>query len=164
MGLLFFVLSAWGHFQTKREFRRYRKHLSDKLDLDAAQIEAVKREKEGLTKENENLRLRIGMMAERPDQKIARDLEILARAEKRMIVRAPGFAPALEAAKAEAADELALEESGKSLPKRFFNRLFGTNPLKLTESGTPEVAADAAVNGAAAAPGPENGAPKPAAA
>ena len=164
LGLLFFVLSAWGHFQTKREFRRYRKHLSDKLDLDAAQIEAVKREKEGLTKENENLRLRIGMMAERPDQKIARDLEILARAEKRMIVRAPGFAPAWEAAKAEAADELALEESGKSLPKRFFNRLFGTNPLKLTESGTPEAAADGAVNGSSAAPGPENGAPKPAAA
>ncbi len=163
LGLLFFVLSAWGHFQTKREFRRYRKHLSDKLDLDAAQIEAVKREKEALTKENENLRLRIGMMAERPDQKIARDLEILARAEKRMIVRAPGFAPAWEAAKAEAADELALEESGKSLPKRFFNRLFGTNPLKLTESGTPDAAADAAP-GTTPAAGAENGASKPAAA
>lgn len=138
LGVLFFVLSAWGHFKTKNEFRRYRKHLSDKLDLDAAQLEALKKEKESLLKENENLRLRIGMLAEKPDAKIARDLEILARAEKRMVLRAPGFAPAWEAAKSEAADEVAHEEMGKSLPKRFFNRLFGNASLKLLDSAQAE--------------------------
>lgn len=134
LGVLFFVLSAWGHFKTKNEFRRYRKHLSDKLDLDAAQLESLKKEKDSLLKENENLRLRMGMLAEKPDAKIARDLEILARAEKRMILRAPGFAPAWEAAKSESADEVANEEMGKSLPKRFFNRLFGNASLKLLDS------------------------------
>lgn len=139
LGLLFFFLSAWGHFQTKGEFRRYRKHLSDKLDLDAVQLESLKKEKEVLAKENENLRLRIGMLSEKPDAKIGRDLEILARAEKRMILRAPGFAPAWEAAKAESADEVAHEDMGKSLPKRFFNRLFGNASLKLLDSAeTPE--------------------------
>ncbi len=144
LGCLFFVLSAWGHFKTKHEFRRYRKHLSDKLDLDAAQLESLKREKDSLLKENENLRLRIGMLAEKPDAKIVRDLEILARAEKRMVLRAPGFAPAWEAAKTEAADEVAHEEMGKSLPKRFFNRLFGNASLKLLDSAQTEAAADSA--------------------
>ena len=77
LGLLFFALSAWGHLGTKREFRRYRRHLSDKLDLDAAQLESLKKERETLGKENENLRVRIGMLGEKPDQKIIRDLEIL---------------------------------------------------------------------------------------
>lgn len=165
LGLLFFVLSAWSHFQTKVEFRRYRKHLSDKLDLDAAQLESLKKEKEVLTKENENLRLRIGMLAEKPDAKIARDLEILARAEKRMVLRAPGFAPAWEAAKSESADEVALEETGKSLPKRFFNRLFGNPSLKLLEGAGGESAETSTSQSATATPpaAGANEAPKPAA-
>jgi hypothetical protein len=168
LGLLFFCLSAWAHLKTKRDFRRYRKHLSDKLDLDAAQLESLKRERENLLRENENLRLRIGMMSEKPDQKILRDLEILTRAEKRMIVRAPGFAPAWEGAKSEAAEEVALEESGKSLPKRVFNRLFGTPALKVLDSaaatheGTEPAASAASGNGPAPAePMPPQ--PKPAA-
>jgi len=140
LGSLFFVLSAWNHFNTKREFRRYRKHLSDKLDLDATQLEALKNEKNSLLKENENLRLRLGMLSEKPDAKIARDLEILARAEKRMILRAPGFAPAWEAAKSESADEVAQEEMGKSIPKRFFHRLFGNASLKMLDSAQAEAA------------------------
>jgi hypothetical protein len=164
LGVLFFVLSAWGHFKTKNEFRRYRKHLSDKLDLDAAQLEALKREKESLLKENENLRLRIGMLAEKPDAKIGRDLEILARAEKRMVLRAPGFAPAWEAAKSEAADEVAHEEMGKSLPKRFFNRLFGNASLKLLDSAQGEAAQEAASgNQTSAAPAAPEAGVKPAA-
>ena len=161
LGLLFFFLSAWGHFKTKHEFRRYRKHLSDKLDLDASQLEGLKKEKESLLKENENLRLRIGMLSETPDQKIMRDLEILTRAEKRMVLRAPGFAPAWEAAKSEAADEVAQEELGKSLPKRFFNRLFGNAALKLLDS--PETAAAAAADNstAAASSAPANGSTSP---
>lgn len=165
LGLLFFALSAWGHLGTKREFRRYRKHLSDKLDLDAAQLESLKRDKETLTKENENLRLRIGMLAEKPDQKIIRDLEILTRAEKRMILRAPGFAPAWESAKAESADEVALEDTGRSLPKRFFNRLFGNSSLKLLDSAqadTPE-AGPGQPSSAASASTPEAAQAKPAA-
>ena len=53
-----------------------------------------------------------------------------------MVVRAPGFAPAWEAAKAEATEEIAQEEIGKSSPKRFFNRLFGNAALKLLDSSS----------------------------
>ncbi len=142
LGLLFFVLSAWGHFKTKRELRRYRKHLSDKLELEARQYEVIRKDKDVLAKENENLRVRVQQLMEKPDQKISRDLEILTRAEKRMMMQAPGFAAAWEAAKSQAAEELADEDSGKSLPRRLFNRLFGAGGIReadariLTESST----------------------------
>ncbi len=126
LGLLFFVLSFWGHFKTKREYRRYRRHLSDKLELEARQYEIIRKERESLAKENESLRLRIGQLNEKPEQKVMRDLEIFARAEKRMMVQAPGFAGAWETAKSAAAEEISAEDQGRSLPKRIFSRLFGT--------------------------------------
>lgn len=132
LGLLFAVLSAWSHFKTKRELRRYRKHLSDKLELEARQYEIVRREKESVAKENENLRLRVGQLNEKPEQKMLRDLEVLSRAEKRMTLQAPGFAGAWEAAKAAAIEELTAEDQGRSLPKRIFTRLFGTSTVTHT--------------------------------
>ncbi len=150
LGLLFFVLSFWGHFKTKREYRRYRRHLSDKLELEARQYEVIRKEKETLAKENENLRLRIGQLNEKPEQKVLRDLEILARAEKRMNVQAPGFAGAWETAKAAAADELSAEDQGRSLPKRIFSRLFGAGTSR--ETLLPETAASTAPNGSEPAP------------
>lgn len=127
LGLLFFCLSLWGHLKTKRELIRYKKMLSDKLELEARQYEGIRKEKESVAKENENLRVRVQQLMEKPDARIVRDLETLTRAEKRMVVQAPGFAPAWETAKAQAAEELAAEDAGKSLPKRLFNRLFGNS-------------------------------------
>lgn len=130
LGLLFFTISFWSHFKTKRELRRYKKMLSDKLELEARQYESVRKEKEVLTKENENLRVRVQQLMEKPEQKITRDLETFTRAEKRMMLQAPGFAAAWETAKAQASDELTAEDAGKSLPKRLFNRLFGNTTAR----------------------------------
>lgn len=127
LGLLFFCMSFWAHFKTKRELRRYKKMLSDKLELEARQYEVIRKEKESVAKENEHLRVRVQQLMEKPEAKISRDLETLTRAEKRMILQAPGFAPAWEAAKAQVSEELAAEDAGKSLPKRLFNRLFGNS-------------------------------------
>jgi hypothetical protein len=125
LGLLFFCLSAWGHFKTKRELKRYHRHLSDKLELEARQYETVRKERDTLAKENENLRVRVQQLSDKPDQKLVRDLELYARAEKRMTMQAPGFGGAWEMAKQQAGEEMSAEDSGKSLPKRLFNRLFG---------------------------------------
>ena len=130
LGLLFAVLSFWGHFKTRREYRRYRRHLSDKLELEARQYELIRKEKETLTKENENLRLRVGQLNEKPEQKLLRDMEILTRTEKRMNVQAPGFAAAWETAKSAAAEEVTAEDQGRSLPKRIFSRLFGSGTAR----------------------------------
>ena len=61
---------------------------------------------------------------EMPDRKLQRDLEIFARAEKRMLINVPGFAPAWENAKHAAHTEIEDEESGKSVSKRVFAKFF----------------------------------------
>ncbi|HWB07417.1 MAG TPA: hypothetical protein VG796_30615 [Verrucomicrobiales bacterium] len=159
LGLLFFVLSFWGHFKTKREYRRYRRHLSDKLELEARQYEVIRKEKEVLTKENENLRLRVGQLNEKPDQKVLRDMEIMTRAEKRMMIQAPGFAGAWEAAKSAAAEEVTAEDQGRSLPKRLFSRLFGTGSRDALPA---EAIATSPSNGSEAPPATVSNAPEPA--
>jgi len=124
VGLFLLGLSMWGHFKTRREFSRFRRHLSDKLELEAKQYEGVRKEKDVLQKENENLRVQIATLSEKPDQRISKDLEILARAEKQLMISAPGFSAAWETAKSQAMEEIQDEETGKSLPKRIFRKLF----------------------------------------
>ena len=97
------------------------------MELEAQQLERLKQEREKLTKENEHLRLKVGMLNEKPEHKQSRDLEILTRAEKRMMINAPGFAAAWETAKADATTELEAEDRGMSLPKRLFSKLLGTS-------------------------------------
>ena len=126
LGLLVAGFSFWNHWKTKRELKRYQRHLSDKMELEARQLEGLKHDREKLQKENENLRLKIGMLNEKPDHKQARDLEIITRAEKRMMINAPGFAAAWETAKADASTDLEAEDRGLSLPKRLFSRLLGS--------------------------------------
>ena len=159
LGLLFFVLSVWGHFKTKHEFRRYRRHLSDKLELEARQYEVIRKEKDLLSRENENLRLRIGQLSEKPEQKVLRDLEILTRAEKRMMMQAPGFAGAWEAAKSAAIEELTAEDQGRSLPKRLFSRIFGSGSATTALPQDAIAAAPAADNASATANGEGSTAP-----
>ena len=114
LGLLFFVLSAWGHFKTKREYRRYRRHLSDKLELDAKQLGDANKERTRLAQENEHMRLQVARLNERSDNKLQRELEILARAEKHMLINAPGFAPAWEMAKSKAMDKRSSSSPARS--------------------------------------------------
>lgn len=127
LGLLFFVLSYASGWKLRREFARYKKMLSDKMELEAENLAKVQVGRKELEKEAENLRMKVTQLQERPETKLGRELEILARAEKSLMINAPGFAPAWETAKARAAEELAAEESGKSLPKRLFRRFFGQN-------------------------------------
>src|SRR6186997_3322898 len=125
LGCVFLVLALYQYFRLKGELARFRRHLSDKLEIEAETMKKIKAEQETLRRENESLRIKVNALNEAPDRKISRDLEIYARAEKRMLISVPGFAPAWETAKSEAHGELVDEESGKSTPKRIFARLFG---------------------------------------
>ena len=145
VGLALFVLCFYHLLKTKREFHRYKRMLSDKMELEAEQASKVKGEIDGLRMENENLRLKLGQMGEKAEAKIERELEIMARAEKSMMVNAPGFAPAWENAKSAAAAELADEASGKSIPKRLFRKFFGGGQVTDVEA-LPEPKAEEAAS------------------
>jgi predicted phage tail protein len=125
IGSVFTVLALYNYIRLKGELARFRRHLSDKLEIEADTMKKVKQEQEALRKENESLRVKVNALNEIPDRKIQRDVEVYARAEKRMLLNVPGFAPAWETAKTEAHTELVEEESGKSSHKRIFARLFG---------------------------------------
>ena len=125
LGCIFLVIATYNYLRLKGEMSRFRRHLSDKLEIEAETMKKIKSEGETLRKENETLRVKVNALNELPDRKVQRDLEVYARAEKRMLLNVPGFAPAWETAKTEAHHELAGEEAGTSAPKRIFARLFG---------------------------------------
>lgn len=143
-----FTIIAFYHLlRTKGELSRFRRHLSDRLEIEADAMRKMKVEVEGLKKENESLRVKVNALNELPDRKLQRDLEIYARAEKRMLINVPGFAPAWETAKTEAHNELAEEESGRSAPKRLFSRLFGGGgAVALTDRSDSKGATEAETN------------------
>lgn len=124
-GLL--LIALYHHTKLKFEHSRYRRMLSDKLEIEASTMSKMKQEVDALKKENENLRVKVQTQNESPDNKLGRDLEVFARAERKMMVAAPGFAGSWEQAKQAAFQELAEEEAGKATPKRFFQRFFGGN-------------------------------------
>ncbi|MDQ3623672.1 MAG: hypothetical protein M3463_14475 [Verrucomicrobiota bacterium] len=131
-GLIFLILALYQYFRLKGEFGRFKRHLSDKLEIEADTMKKIKQDQEQLRKENESLRVKVNALNEMPERKMQRDLEIYARAEKRMLLSVPGFAPAWETAKSEAHSELGEEEGGRSAPKRMFSRLFGGSHSQAT--------------------------------
>lgn len=134
LGLIFTALALYQLFRAKSELKRFKRHLSDKLEIEAETATKLKAAQESLRAENENLRLKIGALNEVPARRAEREVEIFARAEKQMLVSVPGFAGPWENAKVAAATELGAEEAGKSLPRRVFARIFATPPAARDES------------------------------
>jgi hypothetical protein len=124
LGLLFAAIALWHYLRSRKELRDYKKFLDRKLQVESESMQRTHSELERLRKDNENMRVKIASFNEQPDRRLHRDLEIFARAERRMLISVPGFAPAWENAKNDARAELEGEEDGRSLPKRVFARLF----------------------------------------
>ncbi len=148
-GTLLFLVCYYHLFRLKLEHKRYRKMLGDKMEMDAAAVSKQKGELEALRKDNENLRVKVQALTMQPEQKLSRDLEVFARAEKKMTIAAPGFAGPWEQAKQAAHQELAEEETGKAAPRTLFQRFFGGVPSEQSRT-LPQPADDAAKQ---AAPG-----------
>lgn len=142
LGFLLFISQFRAHWKTKSEFRRYKKMLGDKMEIEHRQLNELNKEREKITKENESLRMQVNRLNERSDNKLLREMEIYARAEKQMMINAPGFAPAWEIAKSQALSQIETEEKGNSFPQRMFRKLVG---------GTTSVAlpAESSMNGTA---------------
>lgn len=125
LGLALLIMSVLSHLRTKSELKRLKGHLSDKLEIEAEKMSEMKAKIDSLKTENENLRMKVNTGRVQNDyQALERELEIYARAEKGMVVNAPGFAQAWEKAKEAALTEIEAEESGKSLPRRIFKKFF----------------------------------------
>lgn len=134
LGLIFAGLALYRTFRIHADLKRFKRHLGEKVELEADTLTSLKQKLEMLRQENENLRYKVGSYNEPADRRLERHLEIFARAEKKMLVSIPGFAGPWEQAKNDAVAEIEAEESGRSFPKRIYSSIFG-EPRKALESG-----------------------------
>ena len=123
LGLIGIVLAILRLWEARREAGRLRRHLADKLELEADATNRLKADLQNLKSQNENLRMKVANLSQLPDRKQQRDLEVYARAERYMVSQSPGFPAVWEQAKRAAVGEMETEEQGTSLPRRVFNAL-----------------------------------------
>jgi hypothetical protein len=119
-GMILLTLRLW---ESRREVKRLKRHLADKLELEADATNRLKTDLEQLKQHNENLRIKVASLGQLPERRLQRDIEIYARAERYMVSRSPGFPAVWEEAKRNSVEELESEENGSSLPRRVFNAL-----------------------------------------
>jgi hypothetical protein len=134
LGLLGIAFAVMRLFDTKGEVRRLKRHLSDKLELEAEATNRLRLDLQELKQHNENLRIKVANLNQFPDKRLQRELEIYARAERFMVSSSPGFPAVWEEAKRSALNGLEQEETGKSLPKRVFNALLNRPSYKSSNS------------------------------
>jgi hypothetical protein len=128
LGLIGIVLTILRLWEARREATRLRRHLADKLELEADATNRLKADLSNLKSQNENLRMTVSSLSQTPDRKQQRDLEVYARAERYMVSQSPGFPAVWEQAKRVAVGELETEEQGQSIPRRVFNALLNRSP------------------------------------
>lgn len=91
---------------------RLRQHLHTQMEITAKGSEETKAKLEELRIQNENLRVAVQALQQKPDRAAARGLEVMQRAVDSMGARVPGFAPAWQQAVQEAEREVQEMESG----------------------------------------------------
>ena len=110
VGLIF---AAWAFFSgwstrnaLRREVRRLEDHCRTANELAAQGTQKLQAELADLKTQNENLRISLAALKDKPDRAELQKLYVLDKAAALMTERAPGFAPAWQAALKEAQAEL----------------------------------------------------------
>jgi uncharacterized membrane-anchored protein YhcB (DUF1043 family) len=98
----------------KQELDQLQKHLNTHLKITASGNDRLEKDLTSLKEQNENLRVNIAALQQRPGRAEARQLQILETAVARMREQAPGFAQAWEQAVRQATADQDAAESGLS--------------------------------------------------
>ncbi len=135
--LIVFIRAKWESRKFKREIKNLKKHLHTKLDIDSEANEQIKRMIETLKKENENLRISLQALYQKPGRREIRELHIYHRAVEILFEKAPGFAPSWQLALKEAETEIKKSDTGL-IPfiKKFFPGSHGHPQLKSSDPDT----------------------------
>jgi uncharacterized membrane-anchored protein YhcB (DUF1043 family) len=100
--------------RSKDELDQLQKHLNTHLKITASGNERLEKDLSSLKEQNENLRVNIAALQQRPGRAEARQLQILETAVARMREQAPGFAQAWEQAVRQATADQDAAETGLS--------------------------------------------------
>jgi len=98
--------------RVEKEITELRGHLNTQLKINASGNETLQAELVSLREQNENLRVNIAQVQQKPGRAELRQLHILESAARRMREQAPGFAPAWESALRDAENQAEQGESG----------------------------------------------------
>ncbi len=105
----------------KKELKEYKEHLNRQMKLTNEGSKNLEGELESLKKSNENLRVTVQTLGQKPGRAEIRLLNIYDAALRKMMLKAPGFSPAWEVSLNEAEREYEENEKGlKSIIKKVF--------------------------------------------
>ena len=120
--LLFFIRGFFSSRKYKKELEEYRGHIERQMKITQEGTKNMTDESERLKKENENLRITVKTLGQKPGRSELRLLNVYDIAIKKMMIKAPGFAQGWGMAVDEAEREYEENETGlKSVIKRAFS-------------------------------------------
>ncbi len=118
---LSFIKSRFEVAKYKKEIKEYKEHLNRQMKITNEGSKSQEDELNKLKKENENLRISVQTLGQKPGRAELRLLNIYDSALRKMQMRAPGFSSAWEMSLQEAETEYEANETGfKSIIKRVF--------------------------------------------
>ena len=130
--LLIIVAAAVGYFisyiragfsirRHKKELEEYKEHLERQMRLTSEGSRNLEQELSSLKNDNENLRISVQTLGQKPGRAEIRLLNIYDGALRKMMLKAPGFSSAWEVSLQEAEREYEENEKGlKSIIKKVF--------------------------------------------
>jgi len=105
----------------KKEIKDYKEHLDRQMKITQEGSKSMLEELEKLRKENENLRVTVKTLGQKPGRSELRLLNVYDSAIRKMMLKAPGFSSAWEMSVQEAEKEYEDNEVGiKTVIKRVF--------------------------------------------
>ena len=107
----------------RKEIASLKESLYTRMQIETKGHMTRENEVEALRKQNENLRITVRSLQNKPGRSEIRQLHIYDRAVHSMLARAPGFAPTWEIVLKEAEEEVQKSETGITA---FFRRVFVT--------------------------------------
>jgi len=115
----------------KKEITQYKDHLDRQMKITDAGNSKLVQELEKVKKENENLRVSVQTLNQKPGRAELRLLHIYDSALRKMMSQAPGFSTAWENSLKEAESEYEANETGlKSMVTKVFRSTTGTTDDK----------------------------------
>ena len=118
---LFVALVLWVVMAIKRraikkaselEILKYKNMLSQRMELESEGMEKLRKENESLKSANENLRISLQTMSQKPGKREIARLQVYQTAVDRLTINSPGFGPAWQAALKESEEEFSKTLSG----------------------------------------------------
>ncbi len=113
----------------KKEIKEFKEHLNRQMKITDEGSKKLEEKLKTLEKENENLRISVQTLGQKPGRAEVRLLNIYDAALRKMMLNAPGFSSAWEMSLQEAENEYVSNEKGlKSIIKKVFSPSLSQHP------------------------------------